>query len=515
METLDTVNSSSPLAERVGYAGADANNPSKRKRRETGSVDFTNFEKMSSDERQFAMFEKLTRIEASQNEMRSMQSRLNQTCNRLDKTVNHVDVNTFRTHLLAYKYLDLDTKQRSCNIIIYGLEELERDGVRISTILRDFLHDYLCFDDEDLFIMYARRIGQNDNRGRRIQKRPILCTFSHYTEADMVMNEARRLKNTPYSIDRDYPPEIASARKQLWPEVKRLRNLASPSDSIQLKYPAKIVKNGQIVQDAFPHWDTFVKASVCGGDFRYITQDELLLPETTIPSIPSAQVNPNVPPPSMPLQSSGVNCDNYPGLAYLPQTHMSLMPPPLPPPPPSLQQTLFMPRLQNVNMRSTILQPNMTTSLGWRSPRPPRPASSVNQPDTQMNLPNSATRPDDSQQMSPSILSQSFQKDYSNPAQAQNNPGTITKPKQTLSFARQHASVSVSHSDDGTRDRSESVGRHDSRGRPRNVNNRSRSRSVKPRDKSTTGAAKAQQNKQKDKLNSSSSSEPISTQNKV
>ena len=84
METLDTVNSSSPLAERVGYAGADANNPSKRKRRETGSVDFTNFEKMSSDERQFAMFEKLTRIEASQNEMRSMQSRLNQTCNQND-----------------------------------------------------------------------------------------------------------------------------------------------------------------------------------------------------------------------------------------------------------------------------------------------------------------------------------------------------------------------------------------------------------------------------------------------
>ena len=73
----------------------------------------------------------------------------------------------------------------------------------------------------------------------------------------------------------------------------------------------------------------------------------------------------------------------------------------------------------------------------------------------------------------------------------------------------------VSHSDDGTRDRSESVGRHDSRGRPRNVNNRSRSRSVKPRDKSTTGAAKAQQNKQNDKLNSSSCSEPISTQNKV
>ena len=128
----------------------------------------------------------------------------------------------------------------------------------ISTILRNFFHDYLCFEEEDLFIMYARRIGQSDNRGRRVQKRPILFTFSHYTEVDMVMGEAKRLKNTPHTVDRFYPSEISAARKLLWPEVKRLRSQASSSDNIQLKYPAKIVKNGQIVQDAFPYWDTLI-----------------------------------------------------------------------------------------------------------------------------------------------------------------------------------------------------------------------------------------------------------------
>ena len=67
METLDTGVFSSPLAERVGYVSADENNPSKRKRRETGSVDFSNFEKMSTDQKLFAMFEKLSVIESSQN----------------------------------------------------------------------------------------------------------------------------------------------------------------------------------------------------------------------------------------------------------------------------------------------------------------------------------------------------------------------------------------------------------------------------------------------------------------
>ena len=154
-----------------------------------------------------------------------------------------------------------------------------------------------CFFVElngDIYV-YARRIGQSDNRGRRVQKRPFLCTFSHYTEVDMVMGEAKRLKNTPHAVDRDYPSEISAARKLLWPEVKRQRSQASSSDNIQLKYPAKMVKNGQIVQDAFPYWDTLVKASVC-GDFRYITQDELLLPTTSVPGVPGV--------PSMPTNSN-------------------------------------------------------------------------------------------------------------------------------------------------------------------------------------------------------------------
>ena len=140
----------------------------------------------------------------------------------------------------------------------------------------------------------------------------------------MVMGEAKRLKNTPHAIDRDYPPEIATARKQLWPEVKRLRSVASLRYNIQLKYPAKIVKNGQILQDKFPHWDVLVKASVC-GDFRYITQDELLLPETSVPGVQSMQTNSNVP--FLPSESYRAR-NSTPGLSIMPPLQMPLMPHP-------------------------------------------------------------------------------------------------------------------------------------------------------------------------------------------
>ena len=514
METLDTENRYTPLAERVGNVNIADNNPSKRKRHETGSVDLSTFEKMTNDERQFAMFTKLAAIESSQNEMRAMQSRVNQTCNRLDKTVNHVDVNTFRTHLLAYKYLDLETKQRSCNVIVYGLEELEHDGVRISTILRNFFHDFLLLEEDDLYIIHAKRIGQTDTRGRRVQKRPILCTFSHYSEVDMVMGEAKRLKNTPHAVDRDYPPEIATARKRLWPEVKRLRSLAGSTDNIQLKYPAKIVKNGQTVQDAFPYWDTLIKASVC-GEFRYITQDEQLLPATSLPGVPGIQSMPmNVNVPLAPSETDTTRNISHSTLRMPSPFQMPLMPPP---PPPVPRQSLFM-NGQNVNMRTTIQQTNMPTSLGsWQSPRPQRPVVTVSYMEEQSNLPGDASQVDASQPSSPSILSQSFHSNSASSNPTQNNPEQNSKQNQVPQNIKQHVSRPVSHSLDATRDRSESMGRHDSRGKPRNVNNRGRSRSVKPRDKkttTTTGVARTQQNSQTNNQ-TSSVSEQTQTQNNV
>ena len=166
------------------------------------------------------------------------------------------------TRLLTYKYLDLETRHRDKNIIIYGLDERERDGIRIATVVCDFFSGQLGLEEDDLYLIYARRLGPIDNGRHRARKRPILCTFSHYSEVDLVMSETRRLRNTGYAIDRDYPPEIAAARKKLWPEVKQRRSAASSSDSIQLKFPAKIVENGRVVRDEFPHWQEALKSNL-------------------------------------------------------------------------------------------------------------------------------------------------------------------------------------------------------------------------------------------------------------
>ena len=87
----------------------------------------------------------------------------------------------------------------------------------------------------------------------------------------MVMKEAKRLKGTRFSIDRDYPSEITEAGKKLWPEVKRLREI--PGQNVQLRFPARTVLSGQITKDAFPHWDETLKSEIM-KDFRFILQGE-------------------------------------------------------------------------------------------------------------------------------------------------------------------------------------------------------------------------------------------------
>ena len=170
---------------------------------------------MSQDDKLSAMFAKLSNIEIAQAEMRSTQQQVDRTTDRLERTILHVDINTYRNQLLAYKYLDLETRFREKNIIMYGLEEKEGDGTRLAVVLRDFFSEFLGLEDDDLYIVYAHRLGRVDNNRRRApRRRPILCSFSHYSEVDLVMSLTRRLRNTGCAIDRDYPPEIATARRK-------------------------------------------------------------------------------------------------------------------------------------------------------------------------------------------------------------------------------------------------------------------------------------------------------------
>ena len=176
--------------ERVGYVQNvnNVNNSTKRKRFNTGSIDYDSFNTMGSDDKLNLIFAKLINIEHIQSEVTSMQRTLRHTDERLQRIVRHVDNNTYKLKHLAYKYIEFETKNRRNNIIMYGLAENHNSTV--SAVVREFIENALDIDieEQELYIELACRLGTPDginvnnianNRNDRMGRRPVLCTFSH------------------------------------------------------------------------------------------------------------------------------------------------------------------------------------------------------------------------------------------------------------------------------------------------------------------------------------------------
>ena len=55
--------------------------------------------------------------------------------------------------------------------------------------------------------------------GRAWRPRPVIAGFRDYGARELVMDNAKELKGTSYSIQQDYPPEIKAARGELWDDL--------------------------------------------------------------------------------------------------------------------------------------------------------------------------------------------------------------------------------------------------------------------------------------------------------
>lgn len=82
--------------------------------------------------------------------------------------------------------------------------------------------------------------------------------FRDYIDTERIIERAYRLKGSKFGIDRDYPKEIAAARQLLWPRFKELKQ---HNNNVSLQYPARLVLNGRVIEDALPDWYEVLKAT--------------------------------------------------------------------------------------------------------------------------------------------------------------------------------------------------------------------------------------------------------------
>ena len=79
-----------------------------------------------------------------------------------------------------------------------------------------------------------------------------------YKARQDILLRAKHLKGTQFSINQDFPPEIRTARGQLWDDYKRAR---SEKLKAKIAFPAKLVVEGQVVRDLFPMWGNWARSS--------------------------------------------------------------------------------------------------------------------------------------------------------------------------------------------------------------------------------------------------------------
>ena len=263
------------LAEGVGYPRTDNGNDmawreqSLRRKHETGSVDLEAFSKMSLDQKLIALFTKLSTMESKQNSLSSVMSRVNEKVDMLEDCVN---INARKVKTLSYRSLDLEARSRRNNLVFRGLADVLNENC--AGMIIDFLSEEMQIQIGPNDIVRAHRLGSLQRRPRyEVTKRPIIVTFKDYSLVELIVGNVRSLWGKNYRVEKDFPAEIAEARKNLWPKLKA-EKAKNPTCTLSIGYPAKLIKNDRVIANEFPDWRKVLRTSRVQGSESGESSDE-------------------------------------------------------------------------------------------------------------------------------------------------------------------------------------------------------------------------------------------------
>lgn len=213
---------------------------------------------------------------------------------------NHTSVTLDQIKLLQYKSVDMEARSRRCNLLFRGIPE--EFGENCLSVVQGFLCDKLGIDPGSIYIHRAHRVGRPPARRSNfpIKHRPMIASFRDYQDTELILSNAYKLKSSGFGINRDLPKEILDARKPLWVKFKS-EKANSPGAKLTIAYPAKLIKNGQVIADALPEWNGMMsKSRLDNSNIEYLDQ------QSSLPSDPNDIRNANV---SETLQASHVITD--------------------------------------------------------------------------------------------------------------------------------------------------------------------------------------------------------------
>lgn len=138
---------------------------------------------------------------------------------RVEKTESEVDLLRWENNELKEQLLEMKTYGMKYNLIFGGIPE-NIDDENTEEVLKHFMATQLEIDTSEMKFHNVHRL-----KARRDRKpRNIIAKFVSYKDHEKVKMAGPKLKDKPqFSINQQYPMEIADRRKELFPRMRALR----------------------------------------------------------------------------------------------------------------------------------------------------------------------------------------------------------------------------------------------------------------------------------------------------
>lgn len=193
----------------------------KRRRFNTGAGQ-SDFSHLSLDAKLSHICHKLDNLELSNSDVIANVTQGLSTVNARVECVENPTLNhELVLKVLAYKSTDMEARPRRCNLLFHGLAENRSENC--SELLRDFMWHEMGIDSDDLYIGRIHRLGSLHMARTKnvVPRRPIIVSFNYDQSVQKVLSAAYMLRGTNYSVSKDFPKEIVSARQRLIPRYKQ------------------------------------------------------------------------------------------------------------------------------------------------------------------------------------------------------------------------------------------------------------------------------------------------------
>ena len=122
-------------------------------------------------------------------------------------------------NVLRRKIVDLQARSIGDNLLFFNIPENERENT--TDIVHKILEEKMEIRDAQNTVKIDRSHRTGKKREENRKPRPIVVKFNFHQDQEYVRTHARKLKGTNIGISEQYPEEIESIRKTLYPELKK------------------------------------------------------------------------------------------------------------------------------------------------------------------------------------------------------------------------------------------------------------------------------------------------------